>query len=72
MKLLYKKMSERFDAGEPVVLAVVIGIKGSTPRKPGAKMLFFKNGSNTGTVGGGALEAAVEKLAGEMWARRAL
>lgn len=70
MKQLYKKVSERFDAGEPVVLATVISRKGSTPRKPGAKMAFFKNGSNTGTVGGGALEAAVEKLAVEMWARK--
>ena len=70
MKQLFKKMSERFDAGEPVVLATVISRKGSTPRKPGAKMAFFRNGSNKGTVGGGALEAAVEKLAVKIWQSR--
>jgi len=62
-------MSERFDAGEPVVIATVIGRRGSTPRKPGAKMVFFKNGSHAGTVGGGSLEAAVQTLAGELWQR---
>lgn len=33
-------------------------------------MAFFKDGSNTGTVGGGALEAAVEKIAAKMWVRK--
>lgn len=70
MKHLYMKVSERFDAGEPVIIATVISGQGSTPRKPGAKMVFFKDGSNTGTVGGGALEANVEKIAASMWARR--
>jgi xanthine dehydrogenase accessory factor len=70
MKCLYLKMNQRFDAGEPVIIATVISGQGSTPRKPGAKMAFFKDGSNMGTVGGGALEAEVEKIAAEMWARR--
>jgi xanthine dehydrogenase accessory factor len=67
MKDLYKKMSERFRVAEPVIIAIVINIQGSSPRKPGAKMAFFKDGSNTGTVGGGSLEAAVEKIAATMW-----
>lgn len=70
MKHLFKKLSERFDSGEPVIIATVISGQGSTPRKPGAKMAFFKDGSNTGTVGGGALEADVEKIANAMWTRR--
>ena len=60
-------MGERFDDGEPVVIATLVSRQGSTPRKPGAKMAFFNDGSNTGTVGGGALEAAVEKIAATMW-----
>jgi hypothetical protein len=32
MKHLYKKVSERFDAGEPVVIATVISGQGSTPQ----------------------------------------
>ena len=38
--------------------------------KPGAKMAFFKDGSNMGTVGGGALEAEVEKIAAEIKSSR--
>ena len=41
---------------EPCVLATVIGFKGSTPRKPGAKMLVYADGRSEGTVGGGAME----------------
>ena len=70
MKQLYKKVSDRFDAGEPVIIAMVISRQGSTPRKPGAQMAFFKDGTNTGTIGGGALEAAVEKIAAKMWVRQ--
>lgn len=70
MKHLYDKISQRFDAGEPVIVATVIGGKGSTPRKPGAKMVFFTDGPNAGTVGGGAIEAAVEKVAAAMWTKR--
>jgi xanthine dehydrogenase accessory factor len=67
MKDLAKKISERFNAGEPVILATVISGQGSAPRKPGAKMAFFLDGLIAGTVGGGALEAAVEKTAAMMW-----
>ncbi|MBN1946855.1 MAG: XdhC family protein [Bradymonadales bacterium] len=40
----------------PCVLVTVVGYTGSTPRKPGAKMLVFGDGRTVGTVGGGALE----------------
>lgn len=67
MKDLSKKISERFNAGEPVIIATVISGQGSAPRKPGAKMIFLQDGLTAGTVGGGALEAAVEKTAAMMW-----
>ena len=67
MKDLSKKISERFNAGEPVIIATVISGQGSAPRKPGAKMIFLQDGLTAGTIGGGALEAAVEKTAAMMW-----
>lgn len=44
--------------GETGVLITVVGCKGSTPRKAGAKMLWRPSGLTQGTVGGGAVEHA--------------
>lgn len=47
------------DAGEPVVLATVVGTCHSAPRHAGSKMLIHADGRHTGSVGGGAMEARV-------------
>ena len=43
-------------AGTPAVLATVIESLGSSPGKPGARMLIKTDGSIAGTIGGGAIE----------------
>ena len=43
----------------PVVLATVLSVKGSSPGKPGFKMLVYPDSRIVGTVGGGNLELAV-------------
>ncbi len=50
-KLLRKK--------EPFILATVVRTKGSTPQKPGAKLLVRRDGTAVGTLGGGCVEADV-------------
>jgi xanthine dehydrogenase accessory factor len=45
--------------GETAAVATIIGTKGSTPRKVGAKMLIRENGTISGTIGGGCLEGQV-------------
>ena len=50
-KLLRKK--------EPFILATVVRTKGSTPQKPGAKLLVRRDGTGVGTLGGGCVEADV-------------
>ena len=47
----------------PCALATVADFKGSTPRKPGAKMYIGADGNIIGTIGGGALEHEVIKRA---------
>lgn len=47
---------------EPFVLATVVRTKGSTPQKPGAKLIVRRDGSTAGTLGGGCVEA-------EVWAK---
>lgn len=50
------------EKGEDFVIAKVVDTQGSTPRKKGACLLMRKDGSRIGTVGGGKLEAEVEKI----------
>lgn len=44
-------------------IATITGVKGSTPRKPGAKMLVLPDGQVFGTIGGGCGEADVRREA---------
>ena len=47
------------DNNEPNAIVTVIGTKGSTPRRPGAKMSVNTIGKVTGSIGGGCSEAAI-------------
>jgi xanthine dehydrogenase accessory factor len=46
-------------SGQRAALATVTRVSGSTPQKAGARLLLLPDGSTVGTVGGGAIEAAV-------------
>lgn len=48
--------AEASQSGTPAALVTVIGVKGSVPRRGGARMLVYADGTTTGTVGGGAWE----------------
>ena len=49
--------------GADYVLATVVGVEGSSYRRPGARMLLAQDGRRAGTVSGGCLEAEVAKRA---------
>jgi len=55
------------NTGESFVIATIFGKVGSAPRENGAKMILYADGSVTGTIGGGILEAEVRKLAGQVF-----
>ncbi len=59
MEPFYREILEHTDAGERVASAVIVSTRGSTPQEIGARMLFFQDGSASGTVGGGCVEADV-------------
>ena len=46
-------------------LVIITKTKGSTPRRPGAKMIVLKDGKTIGTMGGGDLEKRVTEEAVE-------
>lgn len=50
-------------SGRPVAYAALVETRGSTPQKAGAAMLVFPDGSQTGTLGGGCVEAEVKRRA---------
>jgi xanthine dehydrogenase accessory factor len=47
----------------PCVYCAVVDTRGSTPQKAGAAMLVFPEGSQSGTLGGGCVEAEVKQRA---------
>lgn len=47
----------------PVALVTVVGAQGSTPQRPGARMLVFADGVVKGTIGGGCVEAEMTRRA---------
>lgn len=56
---LLRQLSEAVDGGVAVASATVVDTSRSVPRRAGAKMLVFRDGSIAGTVGGGEMEARV-------------
>lgn len=56
MQEIFNDLKTVIEQGIPVVLCIVTGTTGSTPRKAGSKMLVFQDGTIKGTVGGGSVE----------------
>ena len=63
---VYAEMARCLDEDVPFALATVASVRGSTPRRPGAKMLVRPDGSFCGTIGGGCGEAEVVEEAMEV------
>jgi xanthine dehydrogenase accessory factor len=47
---------EAMERGEPVALASIVRVRGSSPRHTGTRMLIWPDGRFVGTIGGGTLE----------------
>jgi len=67
MSRFYDQLAAALAEDQPFALALISGVKGSSPQRVGAKALFFPDGRIVGTLGGGCLEAEVHARA-----RRAL
>ena len=63
MTEVLEEIAASLDSGNPLVVATVASSRGSTPRKPGAKMAVRPDGSFCGTIGGGCGEAEVWQAA---------
>jgi xanthine dehydrogenase accessory factor len=59
MESFHDRLKRYLDEGKPLVVATVVTASGSTPRKPGTKMIVHEDGSIDFTLGGGPFEALV-------------
>jgi len=58
-KDIYEEIAQSRRQGARMALATIMVRKGSTPRKDAAKMLIYEDGRQSGTIGGGCIEAEV-------------
>ncbi|MCC6146832.1 MAG: XdhC family protein [Anaerolineaceae bacterium] len=70
VKEIYELMVELLEQGESFVLATIFSSAGSAPRTAGAYMLLRADGSSAGTVGGGLLEAQVQRMAPHLFEQK--
>lgn len=63
---LYAKAAEALGRGERLIFASVVKASGSVPRKAGAQLIVFADGTSAGTVGGGLAEHVTIERAKQM------
>ena len=63
---IYEEIVSLRTRGTRAALAIIIAHEGASPRKDAVKMLISEDGSQTGNVGGGTVEADVVRLAKEV------
>ncbi|HUB87919.1 MAG TPA: XdhC family protein [Verrucomicrobiae bacterium] len=63
MLRFYQQLAAVLAEKKPFTMALISGVKGSSPQRLGAKVLFFDDGRMVGTIGGGCLEAEVHARA---------
>ena len=62
-RTLLAELEATVAAGLPCACCTVVATRGSTPQKAGATMLVYANGTQSGTLGGGCVEAEVRRRA---------
>lgn len=56
---LFADIAQLEAEGQPFVLCTVTAVQGSTPQKPGSRLVVLGDGALRGTIGGGAIEKQV-------------
>ena len=69
MREVFQEARTQLSGGHRAVVATVVRTKGSTPQKPGAKLLIREDGSGVGTLGGGCVEGDIWFAAKELLSR---
>ncbi len=70
MKTIFQNMVKLLKQGESFALVSIITKEGSAPRTAGTRMIVRSDGTQTGTIGGGALEAHACSLCRDVFAHK--
>jgi len=70
MGAMFHEIHQALLDGQELAVATIIGDRGSTPRTSGSKMIVYRNGGITGTIGGGAVEGDVIQRAMRLFETR--
>lgn len=68
-KEIYRSVLAAMERGERIAILTLIEATGSSPGKPGQKMIVYGDGRQEGTIGGGALEHRARGAAIDMLVR---
>ena len=63
MREIYQKIPKLIESAQVGAYCTVVETKGSTPQKPGSKLLILPDLRNVGTLGGGCVEAEARRQA---------
>ncbi len=63
MQNILRDLEDVIRSQKPVAYTALVETRGSTPQKAGAAMLVYPDGSQSGTLGGGCVEAEVKRKA---------
>jgi xanthine dehydrogenase accessory factor len=63
MEHIFVKAEEIINGQIPAAICIVVDTQGSTPRKQGAKMIVYADGTIYGSIGGGSVEKEVAEKA---------
>lgn len=66
MRYIIDAVEKTVDSGKPFVLATIVKSEGSSPRGVGASLIVDADGTQFGTIGGGAVEYEAVRHAGEI------
>jgi xanthine dehydrogenase accessory factor len=66
MREIMERLPDLARKGERAAYCTVVDTSGSTPQKPGAKLLILPSFRNIGTLGGGCVEAEARKQAARL------
>ncbi|MEG6616165.1 XdhC family protein [Peptococcaceae bacterium 1198_IL3148] len=66
MANIYQSIMQLLNEGEKFALATILSNVGSSPRTAGSKMIVRQDGTIIGTIGGGLLEAKVQRQAAQV------
>ncbi|MCX6246031.1 MAG: XdhC/CoxI family protein [Bacteroidetes bacterium] len=66
MESIYSKVEAIRNEQKRAAICIVTDTRGSTPRKPGSKMIVYEDGSIYGSIGGGSVEKDVAGKAVEL------